>query len=69
LRLLARTLFTSLYELMAEVGHVPRKHGPVAQIQQHLERIRQLPKPRQRAVRDVIEALLAQQGRWKGDAR
>jgi len=41
----------------------------VAQIQQHLERIRQLPKPRQRAVRDVIEALLAQQGRWKGDAR
>jgi len=69
LRLLARTLSTSLDELMAEVKHVPRKRGPVAQIQQHLERIRQLPKPRQRAVRDVIEALLAQQGRWKGDAR
>jgi hypothetical protein len=30
---------------------------------QHLERISALPKPRQRAVMDVIEALLAQQGR------
>lgn len=63
LRLLAKTLSVSLDELMAESEHAPRKRGPVPQIQRHLERISQLPKPKQRAVMDVIEALLAQQGR------
>ena len=63
LRLLAKTLGVSLDELMAEGAHAPRKRGPVPQIQQHMERISQLPKPKQRAVMDVIEAMLAQQGR------
>ena len=63
LRLLAKALDVSLDELMAEGEHAPRKRGPVPQIQRHLERISQLPKPKQRAVMDVIEALLAQQGR------
>jgi transcriptional regulator with XRE-family HTH domain len=63
LRLLAKTLGMSLDELMAEGAHAPRKRGPVSQIQQHMERISQLPKPKQRAVMDVIEAMLAQQGR------
>ena len=63
LRQLAKTLGMSLDELMAEGAHAPRKRGPVSQIQQHLERISQLPKPKQRAVMDVIEAMLAQQGR------
>jgi transcriptional regulator with XRE-family HTH domain len=63
LRLLAKTLGVSLDELMAEGAHAPRKRGPVSQIQQHLERISLLPKPKQRAVMDVIEAMLAQQGR------
>jgi hypothetical protein len=63
LRLLAKTLAVSLDELMAEGEHAPRKRGPVPQIQRHLERISLLPKPKQRAVMDVIEALLAQQGR------
>lgn len=63
LRLLAKTLSVSLDELMAEGEHGPRKRGPVPQIQRHLERISQLPKPKQRAVMDVIEAMLAQQGR------
>ncbi len=36
---------------------------PVPQVQQQLERISALPKPTQRAVMDVIEALLAQPGR------
>ena len=63
LRQLAKTLGVSLDELMAEGAHAPRKRGPVSQIQQHLERISQLPKPKQRAVMDVIEAMLAQQGR------
>ncbi len=63
LRLLAKVLSVSLDELMAEGEHAPRKRGPVPQVQQQLERISALPKPKQRAVMDVIEALLAQQGR------
>ena len=71
LRLLAKTLAVSLDELMAEGEHAPRKRGPVpqvqvqmqVQVQRQLERISALPKPKQRAVMDVIEALLAQQGR------
>ena len=63
LRLLAKTLDVSLDELMAEGEHAPRKRGPVPQVQRQLERISALPKPKQRAVMDVIEALLAQQGR------
>ena len=63
LRLLAKTLSVSTDELMAEGEHAARKRGPVPQVQRQLERISQLPKPKQRAVMDVIEALLAQQGR------
>ena len=63
LRLLAKTLDVSLDELMAEGEHAPRKRGPVPRVQRQLERISALPKPKQRAVMDVIEALLAQQGR------
>ena len=67
LRLLAKTLAVSLDELMAEGEHAPRKRGPVpqvqVQVQRQLERISALPKPKQRAVMDVIEDLLAQQGR------
>jgi len=63
LRLLAKTLDVSLDELMVEGEPAPRKRGPVPQVQRQLERISALPKPKQRAVMDVIEALLAQQGR------
>ena len=63
LRLLARTLGVSLDELLAEGEHAPRKRGPVSQIQQHLERISQLPKPKQRMLFEMIDAVLAQQGR------
>ena len=63
LRLLAKTLDASLDELMVEGEPAPRKRGPVPQVQRQLERISALPKPKQRAVMDVIEALLAQQGR------
>jgi hypothetical protein len=41
------------------------KRGPASKLEHHLERIGSLPKPRQRAVIDVIdviEAMLAQQG-------
>lgn len=62
LRLLAKTLRVSMEELMAEGAHAPRKRGPVSQVQQYLERISQLPKAKQRAVMQVIDAMLAQQG-------
>jgi transcriptional regulator with XRE-family HTH domain len=64
LPLLARTLGVSIEELIGEQpSAAARKRGPAPKIQQHLERISALPKPRQRAVMEVIEALLAQQGR------
>ena len=64
LPLLARTLGVSVEELIgAPQSAAARRRGPAPKIQQHLERISALPKPRQRAMLDVIEALLAQQGR------
>jgi hypothetical protein len=63
LRLLAKTLGVTLDELMAEGEHAPRKRGPVSQIRQHLERISQLPKPKQRMIMEMIDAVLQQQGR------
>ncbi len=39
------------------------KRGPAPKLQQHLQRISRLPKPKQRAVMDVLEAMLAQSSR------
>jgi transcriptional regulator with XRE-family HTH domain len=63
LPLLARTLGVSMEELVDDTPSGARKRGPTPKLQQHLERISALPKPRQRAVMDVIEAMLAQPGR------
>ncbi len=63
LPLLARTLGVSVESLIGEESNAARKRSPTPKLQQHLERIAALPKPRQRAVMDVIEAMLAQQGR------
>jgi hypothetical protein len=62
LRLLAKTLDVSLDELMAEDQHALRRRTPLPQVQRQLQRISALSKPKQRAVMDVIEALLARQG-------
>ena len=60
----AQTLSVSLEELFGEGKQAARsKRGPASKLEQHLQRISELPKPRQRAVIDVIEAMLAQQGR------
>lgn len=59
----------SLEELIGEGTKVPAKRGPAPKLQQHMARISALPKPRQRAVMDVIEAMLAQQGRGGRIAR
>lgn len=64
LPVVAQTLSVSLEELFGQSKPVGRsKRGPASKLEQHLERISALPKPRQRAVIEVIEALLAQQGR------
>lgn len=63
LRLLAKTLGVTLDELMAEGTRAPRKRGPASQLQQHLERISQLPKPKQRMLIEMIDAVLQQQDR------
>lgn len=60
---LARTLGVSVEELIGEEPSAERRRGRAPKLQQHLERISALPKPPQRAVMDVIEAMLAQQGR------
>ena len=68
LPLLARTLGVSVEELIGEAPGATRKRGPAPKLQQHMERITALPKPRQRAVMDVIEAMLAQQSRQEGNS-
>lgn len=63
---LARTLGVSVEELIGEprtTATTARKRGLAPKLQQHLERISALPKPRQRAVMEMLEAMLAQQGR------
>lgn len=69
LRLPASLLPTLAQELQVPVeqllgqppgARAPARRGPAPKLQQHLERISALPKPRQRAVMDVIEAMLAQ---------
>ena len=39
------------------------KRGPTPRLAQHMERISQLPKPKQRAVMEVLDAMLAQASR------
>ncbi|MFM7461122.1 MAG: helix-turn-helix domain-containing protein [Burkholderiales bacterium] len=59
---LARSLGVSLEELLGETA-AAKKRGPAPKLAQHMERISQLPKPKQRFVIEVIENMLAQQGR------
>lgn len=63
LPLLARTLGVSVEELIGEPQTAARKRGPAPKLMQHVERISALPKTQQRTVMNVIEAMLAQQGR------
>ena len=59
---LARVLGVSIEGLIGE-DEKPAKRGPSPKLQRHLERISTLPKPKQRAVMDVLEAMLAQSSR------
>ncbi len=59
---LARTLGISVEALIGETPQ-PGKRGPTPKLQQQLERLSALPKPKQRAVMEVLEAMLAQASR------
>jgi transcriptional regulator with XRE-family HTH domain len=56
---LARALGTSVEALIGEKAP-PAKRGPTPKLQQQMQRLSALPKPKQRAVMEVLEAMLAQ---------
>jgi len=60
---LAKTLGVSPEELLGETSAATKKRGPASKLQQHMERISQLPKPRQRMVMEMLDAVLAQGSR------
>ena len=65
---LAQMLGTSVEELIGQSpARAAGKRGPAPRLQQQLERLSALPKPKQRAVMEVLESMLAQAAR--GDAR
>jgi len=63
LPVLAKALGVSLEELLGETGAAAKKRGPAPKLAQHMEKISQLPKPQQRFVMQMLETVLAQQGR------
>jgi transcriptional regulator with XRE-family HTH domain len=63
LPLLARSLSVSLEELLGDTPGNAKKRGPPSRLQQHIERISQLPKPKQRFVMEMLETVLAQASR------
>lgn len=60
---LARALGVTLEVLIGEDQQPTAKKRPTPKLQQQLERLAALPKPKQRAVMDVLEAMLAQSTR------
>ena len=60
---LARALGVSLEELIGGPVPTARKRVPAPKLQQHIERISQLPKAKQRFVMQVLESVLAQASR------
>ena len=59
---LARALGSTVETLVGEEER-PAKRGPTPKLLQQLERLSALPKPKQRAVMEVLEAMLAQASR------
>lgn len=61
LPVLARYLGVSLEELIGDQPR-PAKRGPAPKLQQQLERLRQLPKAKQKFVVEMLETVLRQAG-------
>ena len=60
---LARFFGVGTDDLLGLRSAAAAKRGPAPKLQQHLQRIGRLPKTKQRAVMDVLEAMLAQSSR------
>lgn len=63
LPILARTLGVDLETLMGQDEAKAGKRGPAPKLAQHMERISQLPKPKQRFVMEMLDTVLARAGR------
>jgi transcriptional regulator with XRE-family HTH domain len=63
LTILAKTLGTSLDELLGETKAATHKRGPAPKWQQQIDAISQLPKTQQRFVTQMLETVLAQANR------
>lgn len=59
---LARVLGCTVETLVGEKA-TPARRGPAPKLQQHMERISQLPKPKQRFVMEMLDTVLAQASR------
>ena len=59
---LARALGSGVDALVGEKTD-PAKRGPAPKLRQQMERVSQLPKPKQRMVMEMLEAVLAQASR------
>lgn len=60
--ILARALSSTVETLIGEKTG-PARRGPAPKLQQQIERITQLPKPKQRFVMEMLDTVLAQAGR------
>ncbi len=57
---LARIFGVGVDTLIGESAQGKTKRGPAPKLQQHIERISQLPKPKQKFVLEMLETVLAQ---------
>lgn len=60
---LAQALKVPIDTLLGSTIKVQAKRGPASQLQRSIERISELPKPKQRFVIEMLETVLAQAGR------
>lgn len=60
---LARSLGVSIEELLGEDAGTAKRRGPTPKLQQQIERILELPRTQQRFVMQMLDTVLAQQGR------
>lgn len=60
---LAKTLAVSVEELIGSPQPGAKKRGPAPKLQQQIERIQRLPRSKQRFVMQMLDTVLAQQGR------
>ena len=57
---LSRALNVSVEALIGEDQRAPAKRGPTPRLQQQLEQLSQLPRPKQRFVMEMIDTVLQQ---------